>query len=100
MNMKNIKEFLIDEYFALGSPISLKKFNSKYKKELSNVGCLLSETPLLDGMSNLTLEQAYELVEYYGKDFLFLPDIEENIYDYMVTRRKLDIIENQKLGKE
>ena len=94
--MKNLKENLLEEYVRLGSPVNLEEFCSKYKDELSKATCQLSEMPVLDNLHNLSPEQAHELIDYYGKGFLFSSEIENNVYAYIDTRKKLDVIESKR----
>jgi len=94
--MKNPKEFIIDEYRKHGSPISLEDFHVQYGEVLPAGVKHLSELEPLDSVFGLTLDQANELINFYGEGFLFSPEIEGNIREYVTTRGKLDFIEKEK----
>jgi len=94
--MKNPKEFIIDEYRKHGSPISLESFYAQYREVLPKGVKHLSELEPLDNVFGLTLDQANELINFYGEGSLFSSEIERNAREYVATREKLDFIEKKK----
>jgi len=94
--MKNPKIFIIDEFKKHGIPISIEIFCIQYKEYLPKGNKQLSELEPLDNVFSLSLEQTNELIQFYGKGFLFSSAIEKNVHEYVVTREKLDFIEKKK----
>ena len=92
--MENVKKLLIEEYKKRGAPISLGDFQILYGEQFPLEQRQLSESPPLDNVHGLSFEEAYELIQFYGVGFLFTQSIEENINEYVITRKKLDSIEN------
>ena len=86
--MKNLKEILVQEYKNSGIPPSVEDFSNQYRKELAELGVTLRDLPLLDNMFALTPAQAYQLLDFYGKGFLFSEKIENGIYNYQDLRKK------------
>jgi len=97
--MKNLKKDIIDEYKRLGKPISIEDFCTKY----SNSFCIKKEQLMdmmpLNRVHGLTLDQANELIEYYGEGFLFSSKIERNIKGYIASRKTLGSIEKKRSKK-
>lgn len=93
--MENVKKFLIEEYNKSGAPIDLGDFQILYGEQFP-LEQRLSESPPLDNVHGLSFEEAYELIQFYGVGFLFTQSIEENINEFVITRKKLDSIENER----
>ena len=91
--MENVKKFLIEEYKKRSAPIGLGDFQILYGEQFPLDQGQLLEFPPLDNVHGLSFEEAYELMQFYGVGFLFTQPIEENIKEYVITRKKLDSIE-------
>ncbi len=94
--MKTPKELIVDEYRKHKVPITVENFCTKYKEILPGGSKQLSESGILDNVLGLSIEQVNELIEFYGNGFLFSPEIEENVQEYLATKEKIDSIEQKR----
>ena len=76
--------------------MSLESFAIKYKDDLIKAKVRVQEFPPLDKIPDLTIEQAFELINFYGKGFLFNKEIEDNIRNYVETKKQITSIEKSR----
>jgi hypothetical protein len=94
--MDNLKRLIIEEYLQRGSPISIEDFKSQCAENNIKETNQLFDQPTLDDACGLKLEQVNELIQFYGKGFLFSGDIEKTVSQYFHTKNKLNAIEARK----
>jgi len=67
---------------------------------LEELAILIGREDRLNDLCELSVEQAKELVQYYGPRFLFSEKTQSHIDDYLTVRKKLDSIEATARGKD
>jgi hypothetical protein len=94
-----IRQTIIDLLRRNRSLPSLQEIATEIGATTQDVALALSTQPRLDSLADvgdLSMEQLYELLDFYGTNAMFSEGISDNVRGFIATRQKLKRIEAKK----
>jgi DNA-directed RNA polymerase specialized sigma subunit len=94
-----IRQTILDLFRRNKSLPSLQEIAAEIGITTQDVALALSTQPRFDNLaavSDLSMEQLYELLDFYGPNTMFTEDISDNVRGFIATRQKIKRIEEKK----
>ena len=90
-----MRQRIVRLYIESGEPIPVKDLAAKLGLSEREFQQQLNGTAKLAELGALRIEQAEELIRFYGGDFLFETDVVQKVVQFRALRQKLDQKEKQ-----